>query len=278
MRVDVLNQSQRTRRAIITNILMKAHNALPNNIVYLAGGYVRDYFWGINPKDIDLFVNDPRITLEQARVMADAIGREFRTQMFLMAEHDYEDGKWVFEGQGTADWEPIQLIVSRRFGNPVLGFDLNSSCAWAELNRFSGRTNVEKTRKFDEVMRTRVEKVYYPLINNRVVSHFNRVKDKLGLVKMVMDTDGFTRDHQRIINAMQAMLEGGLIEDPRQVFPAQAEGIDGNPVRLNDREEPMGEVRWVAHNEVEARANPIQGGAQVQPGLVNRGWVGYNFV
>lgn len=264
---------------ILKKALRGAEQADPQRrllmIPCLAGGYVRDWHYQVMPKDIDIFIGYMgQQTVATLQRWADVIGDQFGVRFVVAGNPDaYGAERVVFSAEETVDWEPIQLIFERgMFHSPVLTFDLASCKAAVRINR-SGRTTLEKHEEFYRVLRTRVDEVDPMFLLERghaVVEHYRRIREKLGLTGLLINMRSIRWIHpDEIQRSMNVLRENNLCEDPRQVFQAQAQGVDGDAIRQHDGEavtRAMDEVIQQQVRDMEARARAVLNNAPVQAG------------
>ena len=241
----------------------------------LAGGYVRDWYYQVMPKDIDIFIGYMgQQTVTTLQDWANVIGDQFGVRFVVAGNPDaYGAERVVFSAEGTDNWEPIQLIFERgMFHSPVLTFDLASCKAAVRIDR-SGRTTLEKHEEFDRVLRTRVDEVDPMFLLERghaVVEHYRRIREKLGLTGLLINMRSIRWIHQdEIQRSLNILRENNLCEDPRQVFQTQAQGVDGDAIRQHDREEAaraMDEIIQQQVRDMEARARAVLNNARVPTG------------
>jgi hypothetical protein len=137
---------------------------------------------------------------------------------------------------------------------------------------------LEKGQEFDRVFETRIDKVSTEVLMKNpalVIEHFNRVKGKLGLRALQIDMSQVRwMNEDEIAASVNLLKENNLCEDPRQIFQAQAQGVDGDAIRQHDREEvarAMDEVIEQQVRDMEARARAVRDNAPVQTGRLF-GW------
>lgn len=269
--------SQRKRKECLNDVALKAHafGAI------LAGGYVRDYFFNQIPKDIDLFVQLPfRIegpNVEElkrvARNILAAYGQEMGPNEHLQQYGD--QGNVVIKSSGPSDdYEQIDVIFHMN-AHPTHGFDL-SCCKISAHVGPNNRVLIHRSHDFNVIHQRGYETIFHwtPIDH---IQHFKRIKDKLqGIgVKYSFETFGARNQHLNY----RTLIQEGLIEDPRQVLPQEANEPNRDEVRLDAGAragEAVARLRAALNGmENEARPNPVHDQARVQPGLqdVNLYWI-----
>lgn len=260
--------SQRKRKECLNDVALKAHafGAI------LAGGYVRDYFFNQVPKDIDLFVRQPfrfNPDVEELKRVASnilaAYGQEMGPNEHLQQYGD--QGNVVIKSSGPSDdYEQIDVIFHME-AHPTHGFDLNC-CKISAHVRNDNRVSIQRSHDFNVIHQRGYETIFHwtPIDH---IQHFKRIKDKLqGIgVKYSFETFGARNQHLNY----RTLIEEGLIEDPRQVLPQEANEPNRDEVRLDAGArigEAVARLREALNGMAnEARPNPVHDQARVQPGL-----------
>lgn len=224
--------------------------ALPfDNSAAIAGGFGRDLSLGFDPKDIDLFVVyvGPR---ENALVEAvyGGLGHEW---METTNTSDYPSG--VFRtyqsvGYDLSDY-PVNLVVGQipnAFNDLRFPFEMShyylfslSQENW-EVAAGASKDNRDNTLTIRSVQDSYTRAFSSMPHNQKFASFLKYVRrmvekfpDRTILLTSALMATGEGQEAYKIL------VQEGIISDPRTLFPAQAQGVAGDQVGLNDREEDI---------------------------------------
>lgn len=249
----------------------------------VAGGFLRDADHGIQPKDVDIFIDSPPgftplQMAEAAGLYFTRMGHEYEA---LGDGEDYPEGLTVFESTKHPENEfPINLIFTppgtvhpRTFD---LGLcDISYSIQWGITRKFSyHEDSVNKTitlNKFGDHFEgpepDEVKKL------DRQIDHIKRLVTKYPDHKVQVRAEVFAWGS---VDLYERLIEEKLIGDPRTLLPAEGQDTDGDEVRLEDGAEGVDLVgRWVQRvRAMEAIAPGVFDRAQVQPRPGPAPWAG----
>lgn len=270
------DMSQRKRKNLLNDIAIKAHQFGG----VLAGGYVRDFNFHQVPKDIDIFIRKPMgFTREQAIETATKILAVFgQTPGPNERLEQYgNEGNVVVKSTGESDdYEPIDVIFHTD-PHAIWSFDLNCCKIFAEVGALN-RVSIVKSGDFRLTENRGYETIFHwtPI---EYIEHYKRIKDKINGIKLKYSFEDFgaVNNHEMY----RRLIQEGLIEDPRQVFPQEAPRVNGDEVRLEAGNGAR--VRFEAARDAivrmadEARADIVRDQARVQPRLQAEPFQWFNF-
>lgn len=262
----------------------------------LAGGFLRDVLNGVQPKDMDFFMDSPvgpiERTDEQAAAIFGALGHKF-TKLGLnvneVHDNEYPQHLTVYEStEFPEDHLPLNLIYTTHGERHTLNFDLACCNVYMYddgellISREAQQDFDEKTITIinfsDTWLRHRIPDDHERSAA-RLIDHINRVKAKFP-DSHVQFSQHMTINHEFPIYHA-ALLAGGLIGDPRTILPPEGQEPIRDEVRLEDGATPVHELEQrTAQRQLgdaqeildllETRARPVRDPAQVQPGLADR--------
>lgn len=292
----------------------RVRGVCPNHPV-IAGGYPRDIDNGVQPKDIDVFVE---IGANEAEEVADQLAEAFFGALGVPSRklgrddvgHDpnYPTYMIVYEAEDAHHGFPVQLIMTT--DNHPLYFDIGlcnvSIGPRGAMNRKTSyrRDKEENTLTVytirdpflakQEVLGDDTEEDF-GITMDRFINHLERLKAKYPERQVVLSSS-FLRHDPRGLEVYDWLVAGGHIGNPRTFLQTQGPQPQGDDVRFQDRganfqqalwEIPAGDIqRWAEgwgqqrdNARVETQAAPIPRPAPVQPRPRPQApfWIGTNF-
>lgn len=210
---------------------MKLRNLYRSAVI--AGGYPRDIILGAKPKDIDIFMDSIHFPTQERRdAAADSIFAAFGQTWTRDAEAaGLEPNAYgeVPAGQLDAgvfqvyysitndgEWENLNVIFSRH-NERVIHFD------WSICRAYLYSDGIEfgrQARDLSNIQLMSTENM--PL----VIKHAKRIKEKYPTAVFKIPTNLVN-----IPNIYHLLLQGGIIDGPREILQAQGQDGRGNEVR-----------------------------------------------
>ncbi|QIQ66474.1 hypothetical protein clash_42 [Pseudomonas phage clash] len=277
----------------------------------VGGGFLRDCDNGVVPKDIDIYVVEPRTLQEVAirnrvRVVPMAVDEdtiEVNVIRFFNAighkkvrlgdkevNNDYPNSFKVWESCEFPEGHlPVNLIVCNQEHPCVFDIGLCSISFWNGDHSLLYGPNYtrDKVNKWltliniaDPLLGHTVhENIISDGAVDRLVNHIRRVMEKYPDHKVKLSDKliswvnlvGSNTSHS-VLKVIERLQEENIIERPGEILPAQAEVIDWDALRLQHRE---ARARDDAVVGVQAEAANLRGEAQVLPRLqgIFRDWL-----
>ena len=175
-------------------LLNQIRAAAPARFV-VAGGAIRDYWLGLEPKDIDIFVDTPT-RLDLAKLALDINEQEaFDVVLIDAEEYDYDDkqlvgcleGTWTFNGE---TW-PINIVARPALlAGPaalVRTFDFGILQAWWDLTTVEIQTTPACDFDRDELFAT----LMHDRHPEQSMEHFMRFQRRNGDVLTFRDPNNY---------------------------------------------------------------------------------------
>lgn len=266
-----------------------------NPTAVLAGGFLRDIDNGVQPKDMDIFMESPAGNMDATVAQADAIMKAFGHEYVRLGIHqgnqeDYPTHMTVFEStKWPEDSLPLNLIYTTRNQPHDLMFDLGLCNIYMWTPGRIDRSREYIKDKEDRVIGIRSVKDSWlharePLDFDRsfarLVNHFQRVQAKFPDFRLALDYSLVVNSRaEEFIRLYEALIEGGHLGDPRAILQAEAPVIDWDAIRQPDRAADLEELEQRAAARIltaqqraafmEAATNQVRDRAQVQPRLVD---------
>ena len=209
---------------------LKLHRLYASAVI--AGGYPRDIILGAEPKDIDIFIDSTRFPSQERRDNAadnifaafgqtwtrDPVAAGFEANNYGAAPAgQLDDGFQVYYSiSNEGEWENLNLIFSRN-NERVMQFD------WSICRAFAYSDGIEfgrEARNLENIQLMFTENM--PL----VIKHAKRIKDKYPTAVFKIPTR-----YVNTPNIYRQLLEGGVIDGPREILQAQGQNGGGDQVR-----------------------------------------------
>ncbi|QIQ64380.1 hypothetical protein Epa1_p27 [Pseudomonas phage Epa1] len=269
----------------------------------VGGGFLRDCDNGVVPKDIDIYVVEPRTLQEvtirnRVRVVPRAVDEdtiEVNVIRFFNAighkkvrlgdkevNNDYPNSFKVWESCEFPEGHlPVNLIVCNQEHPCVFDIGLCSISFWngdhgllygPDYTRDKGNKWLTLINIADPLLgHTIHENIISDGAVDRLVNHIRRVMEKYPDHKVKLSDNliswvnlvGSNTSHS-VLKVIERLQEENIIERPGEILPAQAEVIDWDALRLQHRE---ARARDDAVVGVQAEAANLRGEAQVLPRL-----------
>lgn len=283
MTMIALTMTLEEKQAIARQAARKLRNLYRSAVI--AGGYPRDIILGAKPKDIDIFIDSAHFPNQERRdSAADAIFAAFgQTWTRDAAEAGLEPQAYGELPAGQLDegvfqvyysitndgeWENLNLIFSRN-NERVIHFD------WSICRAYLYEDGIEFGRQAMDLSNIQLMSTEnMPL----VIKHAKRIKEKYPTAVFKIPTQMVNNP-----NTYLQLLQGGIIDGPREILQAQGQDGRGNEVRQHvgagDRQQvtftPEQYAEWAFRNPhlIAARAfnrdrgrtgNPVAHAHQVQ--------------
>ena len=226
---------------------------------YIGGGFIRDVENGIEPKDIDLFVEARGTDTDQIDQFARALYTTFGQEFELEGQHAKEDNDGdeypqylrVYKATKVPeDQYPINLIVTPVNHPHSMEFDIGICEVYGYYRRERDAFSVQRTRTYQRDIDNKtltILRIQDPMFQafedmrnpevfsrslERHLRHLARVKEKFPEHRVVFEQDFLASEYGR--QAYPVYLERGFIEEPRTLLPAEVEGIDWDALRQQD--------------------------------------------
>lgn len=250
----------------------------------LAGGYLRDIDHGIQPKDMDFFLQGAQnpagvigfgATDELAGKIFEALGHKYKvydTFDIDGAETQYPKFMRVYEStEHPDDHFPLNLIFTSPGEEHPLDFDLNicniylfPQTAWPNNeNRYTLHRSMnygqDKEDKTITIQRFRDSYLQFRTVEDigvstrRLINHIKRVQVKFPEHTVVFAqtlitgrTLGATTEDVNFVR--NALIEGEVIGHPREILPTEGQDLIRNEVRQQDRAEGLGALEQLTAN------------------------------
>lgn len=242
---------------------MKLRNLYRSAVI--AGGYPRDIVLGAKPKDIDIFMDSVHFPTQERRdAAADSIFAAFGQTWTRDAEAaGLEPNAYgeVPAGQLDAgvfqvyysitndgEWENLNVIFSRH-NERVIHFD------WSICRAYLYTDGIEfgrQARDLSNIQLMSTENM--PL----VIKHAKRIKEKYPTAVFKIPTNMVNNP-----NIYHQLLQGGIIDGPREILQAQGQNGGGNEVRQHAGEGDRPQVTFTPEQYMQW--------AQQQPAIVRTG-------
>ncbi|UMO76458.1 hypothetical protein DNAM_300 [Pseudomonas phage BroderSalsa] len=278
----------------------RVRGVCPNHPV-IAGGYPRDIDNGVQPKDIDVFVEiGANETEETADKLAEAFFGALGVPSRKLGRDDVGDDPAyptymiVYEAEDAHHGFPVQLIMTT--DKHPLYFDIGL----CDIS-IGARGGIHRQTSYRRDMEDNTLTIYaiqdpflakqgtldgapgedFNVTMDRFVNHLERLKAKYPDRQVVLSSH-LLRHDPRGIEVYDWLVAGGHIGNPRTFLQTQRPQPQGNDVRLEDRGENLQRAiwevpavdaeRWAAewriHRDLarmEAQAAPVPRPAPVQP-------------
>lgn len=246
-----------------------------NQHASLAGGFLRDITAGIQPKDMDFYMDVTRQGIEAELVAhGEALGCTWNE-----VGGAYDHGLSVYESVGLPeDQFPVQLIFTPRGEVHPLLFDIgiceqymwNPNMTYIDRSALAKRDIENKTLTVNltaDSFRTQMfgepERVDLLAGMQQFLGHLRRVMEKFPDHRVVFSQRFIQTPWGREV--YDILIQENIIGDPRTLFPAQGQEPSGDEVRQQDGATGgIGYARSTTASYTEAVTSALRDRAQVQ--------------
>lgn len=201
---------------------------------FIAGGYPRDVILGAKPKDIDIFISGTQIPAGEAReALVDqlytAFGQTWTRDRPAAGDPDYAapannvDNAFEVFYMATTDrsWEPLNVVFSRQ-NERGSRFDWSICNAYVDYEG-NDNFNIYFDEQSQDLSNCVLQDTTYMTVT---IAHAKRLREKFPNIQFKVPH----RYLRQLPGTYEALIQGGIIDVPREIIPAEAEAPVRNTV------------------------------------------------